>query len=213
MPESKTRSKESKTRSKESKSSHESKTVNNVAASAMRNADGSDAYVMSEQESNRRVGTMNAKEEAQCILDIKSWYDDNVPDLASIKGANSADIKALLALDGDKCTVPPILVRLLEAFDGGVWVYEHRILSAHDALEAQKESSDGLPIAQDLDEDYLFVRPKDGALVSAGSKEADSLSEWLEGFRNKLIGRRLEYVEDCGFTEVEASAPKAKNGK
>eukprot|EP00941_MAST-03F_sp_MAST-3F-sp1_P001270 g1270.t1 len=168
---------------------------------------------------NERQGRMSSSEEKQCILDIKSWYSDHT-DLRLV-GASTDKIKKLRKLIGSTSSFPQLLESLLKEMNGKIWIYEQQLLSVSEIIEAfETTGSSYFPVSRDLDDDYLCIRLKDGSLVSfsesdgpAKDEDAPSLSDWLEKFRNSLMAGRLEYVEDCGFTEVEKGPIQAASSK
>jgi len=101
----------------------------------------------------------------------------------------------------------------LAAHDGGMPLYDFTALSCEQIGQATQEGrssskwqDDMVPVARNPEGDLLVVHAKGVSTWSGedglGSVEAVSLAAYLEGYRNKMLGGHVEYVEDCGIMEL-----------
>lgn len=164
------------------------------------------------EEGNRRKGAMSSAEEAQCALDIATWFRRTL----DVAGADPAAVEALPKALG--CGVPRVLGLLWEECDGGVWFGEkefvtvERLEKLHADLERDPNFREGfLPFAADLDGGLLVVdtcAPGQPVLEfdedGPGRALAASVLDFMEEQRNSLLSGRFEFVEDCGVVERDA---------
>ena len=101
----------------------------------------------------------------------------------------------------------------LAAHDGGMPLYDFTALSCdeiglatQEGRSSSKWQDDMVPVARNPEGDLLVVHAKGVSTWSGedglGSVEAVSLAAYLEGYRNKMLGGHVEYVEDCGIMEL-----------
>mmetsp|Transcript_55366 Transcript_55366/g.89688 ORF Transcript_55366/g.89688 Transcript_55366/m.89688 type:complete len:178 (+) Transcript_55366:29-562(+) len=161
--------------------------------------------------SNARTGDMNEEEISQCLLDIASWLQSKAgaigADYCAVAGANEPALAQISA------AAPETLKMCLAAHDGGMPLYDFTALSCEQIGQATQEGrssskwqDDMVPVARNPEGDLLVVHAKGVSTWSGedglGSVEAVSLAAYLEGYRNKMLGGHVEYVEDCGIMEL-----------
>ena len=116
--------------------------------------------------------------------------------------------------------LPPVLVCLLQGQNGGLWFNEYRSFSANEIQESAKqarsewndwENDQYIPIAGDIDGSILLIDKSDEMALyefdgdGKGRVQADSLEEYLETFREKLLSGKYEFVEEVGIVEKTSS--------
>uniref|UniRef100_A0A7S1XMT8 Knr4/Smi1-like domain-containing protein n=1 Tax=Phaeomonas parva TaxID=124430 RepID=A0A7S1XMT8_9STRA len=166
------------------------------------------------EEGNRRVGSMSAEEQDQCVMDVVSWFQRHSED--GLRGADRGSVEALRKSLG--VDVPEILERLWCEADGGVWFGDKELLSVQrlEKLFADLEGGAGfregfLPLATDVDGNLLIVDTGSPAMPvfefdddGLGDKLAASVVNFMEEQRNNLLSGNFEYIECCGVVEKES---------
>ena len=162
------------------------------------------------EEGNARVGDMTKEELTQCVLDIKSWFARNGCDVERKACASSADFQRLQKAIGD---VPLGLQLLLSESNGGLYFEDKAALSAEEMISLVNEVE-----SHDKWNNYLFpfcgdaggmlaINVKSGKVVEwdeddgSGDVLADTFNEYLESYRNSLLGGKFEFVKDVGAIE------------
>mmetsp|Transcript_1691 Transcript_1691/g.3829 ORF Transcript_1691/g.3829 Transcript_1691/m.3829 type:complete len:179 (+) Transcript_1691:45-581(+) len=166
--------------------------------------------------SNAREGDMSAEELAQCLLDITSWLSENAGEPGKEYAAKPPPSPSDLASLADflaPTPLPPSLAELLRLHDGGILLFEFTGLSVAEITQAvtdgrkeDKWAAGIVPVARNPDGELLVMdeeglrtwTPADGK----GSLDAPSLSAYLEQYSKRMLGGKLEYMEDCGIMEV-----------
>merc|ERR1719197_1943780 len=111
------------------------------------------------------------------------------------------------------CEVPLPLELLLKESSHKIWIMEKQILSVQEMIEelGRKDlqiPEDYFPLAKDIDDNFLLCSKKTLAEFSMvdGTAEMESLGKnlscFLEEYRDSLLARKYEFVEDIGVIET-----------
>lgn len=164
------------------------------------------------EEGNRRAGDMSTAEVVQCTLDIKSWFARTSCKKSMNEGATSVDFQRLeKTIDTE---LPSSLKAVLSEINGGIYFMDKKQLNTNQIaecvsrVESSRQWKGGLiPFAGD-DDVLLVIDTKRGhgvyeweASDGLGDQVAPSLEKYLEDYRNDILGRRLEFLEDVGVIE------------
>lgn len=163
-------------------------------------------------EGNRRKGQQNIEELVQCIQDIKTCFVRSgcEPNL----GASNSDLQRLQkAMDVD---INEDINLYFAEVNGGIWFMDKIALSTEEIISicADLDSSnfwksDYFPFCGDASS--LLIINKRGEVLEwddedgCGDIQADSFSDFLEKYRNSLLGGRHEFIADIGVVEKMSS--------
>lgn len=163
------------------------------------------------EEGNRRAGDMSTAEVVQCTLDIKSWFARTACKKLMVDGATSVDFQRLeKTIDQE---IPSSLKAVLSEINGGIYFMDKRQLNTSQIAECvsrvenSRQWKAGLvPFAGD--EDVLLVIDTRNHAVyewdsgeGLGAEVAPSLEKYLEDYRNNMLSRKVEFLEDVGVVE------------
>ena len=161
-------------------------------------------------EGNARKGDMTTEELTQCILDIKSWFSRNGCDVERKGCASSADFQRMQKAAGD---IPEGLQTLLSESNGGLYFEDKAALSSDEVISliSDVESNEKwntylFPFCGDST-GLVAINVKSGKVVEwdeddgTGDYLADTFNEYLETYRNALLGGKFEFVRDVGAIE------------
>ena len=161
-------------------------------------------------EGNARKGEMTLEELSQCVLDIKSWFSRNGCDVESKGCASSADFQRMQKAVGD---VPEGITALLSESNGGLYFEDKAALSGEEIISLIRdvESNENwnsylFPFCGDTS-GLIAINMKSGKVVEwdeddgSGDFLAETFNEYLENYRNALLGGKFEFVPGVGAVE------------
>jgi hypothetical protein len=187
---------------------------------------------------NERTGSISEfpREVEQCVLDITSWYERQSERSGDVRNVYGASLRVSgvgesgfkrISSTFDRSSVgrlPDALRMLLTACEGKLYLYEFQLLSV-DQICVKAEQYDlprkkWFPIAMDIDETYLLLDLENGETFSCDlevQEERDEISRsfgsYMEGLREKLLARQLEFIEDSGLVEVVGGQSPTRTGE
>lgn len=162
------------------------------------------------KEGNRRKGAMTRSDIEQCVLDINAWFakytDEGKLD------TSEEDFETLEKAWGKP--LPDVLDFLLTRKSGSeVWFMDKALINAAQSLKYfQKYRMDALPFAGN--EDGMLVLDSKGQVCEwdlddgVGDVVSNSLSAYLEYYRNFLLEGNCEFLSDVGVIEKMTKARK-----
>jgi hypothetical protein len=146
---------------------------------------------------------MSRTETTQCITDITSWFSRFD---VSTKPCSAEDLEPLSKVIGSE--VDDTLISLVEECGNGIWYGDKKGMTVDAIVDAVDSGKFGscLPFASDEDGDFYLVIAEDGSVKEFSDEEegdvmGGSMNDYLEEYRNGLLGGKFEYVEDCGCME------------
>ncbi len=163
------------------------------------------------EEGNRRAGDMSTAEVVQCTLDIKSWFARTSCKKFMVEGATSVDFQRLeKTIDTE---LPSALKAVLSEINGGIYFMDKKQMSTNQIadcfsrIEGSRQWKNGLVPFAGEDDSLLVIDTKHGEVYEWDSSDglgdmvAPSLEKYLEDYRNDILSRRVEFLEDVGVIE------------
>eukprot|EP00750_Incisomonas_marina_P022151 INCI488.2.p1 GENE.INCI488.2~~INCI488.2.p1 ORF type:complete len:177 (-),score=35.34 INCI488.2:40-570(-) len=165
------------------------------------------SFNMVAEDTNKREGSMSDPAEIeQAILDIVTFqYKKADKKIKKIRGAASEEVQPIQKIWDE---IPLAFASLLKKHNGGIIFYEYVMLSSKEILKAYKELGGHeawrkgfLPFASDVDGNMLIINtPKQTVHewdeeLGLGDRVGESFADFLEVYRNELIGSKLEFIE------------------
>ncbi len=161
------------------------------------------------EDHNFRKGDATKEEISQCIVDILHWFGKS--DLEKMPSSSAADLQILSKMVG--VSLPYAVEILLTETNRKIWIMEKQLLSVKEIMNELSRKDllipeYYIPIAKDLDDNFLLCSNKSLAEFSMVDGEAEveklekNLSCFLEEYRDSLLARKFEFVEDIGVIET-----------
>jgi hypothetical protein len=168
------------------------------------------------EEGNKRKGKMSPDEFKQCAIDVQGWFKRHGAPVDA--RASNVDFQRLSK--GVDAPIPDTLEALLGEVNGGMWFMDKKALSceeiivAANACECSGEWKKGfVPFAGD-DMGMLVIDTKTEEVLEwdvddgVGSVVAPCFEDYMETYRNTLMGGKCEFDSDIGVIEGVGAARK-----
>jgi len=162
------------------------------------------------EEGNKRRGEMSPAEVRQCSKDIVEWFRKHA-DLDAV-GTPSDDVDRM----AKRRALPLALEELYLSAKDGIWFEDKELIALQACGKLLGEIDEPyFPFARDVDDNMLVVDCKNEAVYEwdladgRGDEVERSITDYLEGYRNKLLENKYEYMDGDGCIEKAggSSAP------